>query len=105
MVKPVTAMAVRKMLGALPNAIAQTCTKGWGASNEERVSKSGVQSKRRIVTKNPIVPESKKEVRIPRIKAALEFDVSEVRYIRAGTGLDLLGVTRSIRAHHWPSGG
>lgn len=65
-IKPNAAIIVMKTLGPLPSAIAYSCTKGWGASKEKRVSKSGVQNKKRIVVRNPMIPVASALVKIPR---------------------------------------
>lgn len=82
-IKPNDAMMVMKILGPLPNAIAYIWTKGWGASRVKRVSKSGVQNKKRIVVMNPMIPVAKALVNIPRPATTLRSDVNE-RYGEVG---------------------
>lgn len=64
-------MMVMNTLGPLPSAKAYICTKGWGAPKEKRVSKSGVQNKKRIVMRNPMLPVSDAVVNIPRAATTL----------------------------------
>jgi hypothetical protein len=69
------------------------------------VSKSGKQNKKMIVVKNPIIPETKAEVKIPRAAVTLQLNDNK-GHRRAGMGLYVLSVmsffcnmTRSIKAY------
>ena len=76
-------MMVMKILGPLPNARAYIWTKGWGASKEKRVSRPGVQNKKRIVVRNPMIPVANALVNIPRPATTLRFGVNK-RYGEVG---------------------
>ena len=47
------------------------------------MSKSGVQNRKRIVVRNPMIPVAKALVKIPRPATTLRFDVNE-RHEKAG---------------------
>jgi hypothetical protein len=63
--RPRAARAVMKALPGFPNAIAYSWTNGWGASREKRVSRSGVQNKRRMIVAKLRMPVANALVIIP----------------------------------------
>ena len=59
------------MLPCLPRASAYSCTKGCGASSANKVSRSGVQNRNRIVVAKPSTPVATALQKIPRAATTL----------------------------------
>lgn len=72
MIKPITAMMVMKMLPPRPSAMAYICTNGCGALSEKRVSRSGVQKRKRIAVMKPQIPVANALPKIPRAATTLK---------------------------------
>ena len=58
-------MMVMKMLPPFPKARAKICTKGCGASRAKKVSRSGMQNRKRMVVAKPKIPVAMQLDRIP----------------------------------------
>ena len=55
-IRPRVAITVITTLPPLPSASAYSWTNGCGASSENRVSRSGVQNRKRMLVANPRIP-------------------------------------------------
>ena len=72
MMRPITAIIVITTHPPFPRAIAKIWTKGCGASNANKVSRSGVQNRNKIAVANPKTPVAIALENIPRAATTLK---------------------------------
>lgn len=95
--RPMTAMAVMKALPGLPNASAYSCTNGCGAFRENKVLKSGVQKRNKIVVIKPKIPVAIQLLRMPLLAIILAFFVSSAMWPDASNPVSVPAVNRLLK--------
>lgn len=73
-IRPMIAIMVMNMLAFLPKARAYSWTKGWGASRAKRVSRSGVQKRKRMHVIKPKTPVARALDKMPLAATILWID-------------------------------
>ena len=97
-IRPITAMAVIKALPGLPNARAYSNTNGCGAFKENKVFKSGVQNKNKIVVIKPSTPVAMQLLRMPLPAMTLAFMVSSAICPEASNPVSVPAVNKLLKA-------